>query len=380
MANLPLWKITRELKRAAGHIVNLPADVTNFLFSRAYYDNVLAKKVVRTAGQLTFGQKIAIFLVYPSYGIQWSHYHALQYLIDKGYSPLVVSNLPIADADKVKLLSKCAMLIERPNFGYDFGGYRDGVLTLKDQLPNLTNLVLLNDSVWFPLPGSSDWIEEAESSDADFVGAATYLGVQGLTPERFREFKWRQDPSNKNFHICSYALMMSNATLRHPKFFSFWENFKLTNSKSKTVRRGEIGLSRWAISNGLCWKVTSDLSNLGGEFESRSQRELVDKLERLIILDNRRLSTLKDYGLKSDLSREDLVALLTFCVARQGASYALADYLIREKAFPFLKKSPVWMNKQTSDITLQIAQNLSGDEGKAILAEVEHLRRVKAKF
>lgn len=79
-------------------------------------------------------------------------------------------------------------------------------------------------------------------------------------------------------------------------------------------------------------------------------------------------------------SRQDLICLVLTCVACQGSSYALADFAINERGFPFLKKSPVWLSKEASDITLRLAGCLPGSQGAEILAEAQRLRCVKARF
>jgi hypothetical protein len=67
--------------------------------------------------------------------------------------------------------------------------------------------------------------------------------------------------------------------------------------------------------------------------------------------------------------------MILTAVARQGVSYALADYTTKERGFPFLKKSPVWLNPETSAITLQIARDLAGPFADQIVAEIDSLNR-----
>ena len=91
-------------------------------------------------------QKVAIYLIFPTSGVQESHLSAIEYIASSGYSPLVVSNLFLGDSDRQEVRSRCWQLIERPNYGFDFGGYRDGVLQLASSLHELTRLVIVNDS------------------------------------------------------------------------------------------------------------------------------------------------------------------------------------------------------------------------------------------
>ncbi len=46
--------------------------------------------------------------------------------------------------------------------------------------------MLLNDSCWFPLPGSKDWLTLAETSGLDYFGAASNYGIDAPEIDRFR--------------------------------------------------------------------------------------------------------------------------------------------------------------------------------------------------
>lgn len=97
--------------------------------------------------------------------------------MEKGYAPFVVSNLPLPEVERGRLLPSVWRYIERSNFGYDFGGFRDAVLELASDLPRMERLFFLNDSTWSPLPGGQDWLDAVESLGVDFAGAATNYGT-----------------------------------------------------------------------------------------------------------------------------------------------------------------------------------------------------------
>ena len=58
-------------------------------------------------------------------------------------------------------------------------------------------------------------------------------------------------------------------------------------------------------------------------------------------------------------------------------SYALADYLIARHRYPFLKKSPIWIDKESSSLCLEIIQEM-GPEADYILAEARTLLRERS--
>ena len=375
---LPLWKFKREALRFVRQIARAPSVLGNYFFGTLYYDLVHAGKVRRMPGQLALTDKVAIYLIYPQYGLQPSHLRALDYLKAKGYAPVVVSNLELAGSDREQVLKASYLYIERPNFGYDFGGYRDGILSLRAALPGLRHLCILNDSTWFNLPGASDWLQEAEGAGVDLGAAALNHGVSRVEITDFRTVVWRYQTTHKNFHFCSFALLFSGKVLTDPGFLRFWQRFALTNDKGRTVRRGEIGLSKWILGQNFTHTVTCDLTHLDQELADLDNVRLREVAASLIIPENPRFQAIKHQLLAGTPSRKDMISLILTGVARQGSSYALADFTITEKRFPFLKKSPVWLNRETSDITLKLAAALPAPEGAEILAEAIALRQRRA--
>lgn len=331
-------------------------------------------------GGLAGCRRVAIYLVFPSDGLQPSHFSALRYIASSGYAPLVVSNLPLSEGDRAVMLPHCWRLIERPNYGYDFGGYRDGVLFLEDQLAELDKLALLNDSAWFPLPGGEDWLKQAEALDVDFAGAASNYGIGRVQAIDYETIEWRYVPSHKNFHHCSFALLIGRSILGDAGFKRYWRGFRLSRDKKRTVRRGEIGLTQWVIKRGYSHADTLDITSLDDELRALSDDRITEVLDRLIIPEDARLRGLK-HGVREAAQnrlpgwRERTEKIILTSVARQGVSYVLTEFTTKERRFPFLKKSPVWLSSETSDITLAIAEDLSGPLGAEITSEIGWLRK-----
>lgn len=374
----PLWKITRELKRPLAQLKLLPSRIGTYVFGNRYYDWFLAKDSRITEGRAAHSPRIAVYLIFPSQGVLASHIEALKYLISRGYAPLVVSNLPLPDADRERVLDLCWLCLERPNFGYDFGGYRDGILLARDKAAQIDRLVLLNDSSWFPLPGAQDWIAEAEKTGLDFAGAVSNYGHPRVAPEEFRSIRWGYTTSHRNFHYCSFALMMSGRLMADPKFIGFWQRFPLTSDKKVTVRRGEIGLSQWITSSGYSHGTTYDPSGLDRRLAELSHEDTKAAVRGAVFLDRPRLDELRERLLADDASAEDLTAFLLTAVAIQGASYVQPDLMRRLYGVAFLKKSPCWLDEKGSETTIRFARSLDGEFGAVIATEAETLRREKA--
>lgn len=374
MRQIPLWKVKREFQRAVRQLLTLPAFVVSFFLSTPFYDFWLSRKCKTHTGELSAQTKVAIYLVFPKNGLLESHFLAIEYMIASGYAPLIVSNLPLSDADRIRLLKRSWRIIERPNYGYDFGGYRDAVLSLGDGLKGLDRLVFLNDSVWFPLPGGSDWLAEAENLGVDFAAAASHFAVKPPKPGKFTDVRWDYSDRYRNFHYASFALSLSQKIIRSESFLRYWRKLRLANQKRSVVRRGEIGLTRWAISGGYSHAMTHDLSHLDRDLDRLSDARLLQIARSLVFLPNKAFTKLWTAVLAEPVySRERVKAMILTLTARQGASYALTDYLIKDCGFPFLKKSPLRLNHEIPTAMVEIAENLTGPGAEIIRAEVKDI-------
>ena len=352
---MELWKLQRELLRFGKQIREIPEDLINYFFATRRYDRTRLDQIRMFDGKLPKSDRIAIFLIFPETGLLQSHLHTLEYFRLKGYATLVVSNLPLSEVDRKRLAENCWQIMERPNFGYDFGGYRDGVLHLSEYLKSLERLVLINDSVWFPLPKSRDWLDDVEALGVDFAGAASNYGTPRPAIEKFRSTKWSYSTNHKNFHVCSFALWLKPTVLRHFGFQKFWQNLRLTDEKKRTVRRGEIGFTQWALRNSFNVGTTLDVTKIDDELAKLSEPSLRKYASDLIIPEHPKLSELwQDLTEDPVTPRDNLEKLILLAVSLQGSSYSLAAYSIQEKGFPFLKKSPLRLSKQGKNNTLKI--------------------------
>ncbi|WP_127904254.1 rhamnan synthesis F family protein [Solirhodobacter olei] len=317
-------------------------------------------------------------MIFPRGGVAGSHVAALDAFIAGGYAPLVVSNLPLSAEDQSTLLERSALLILRPNFGYDFGGYRDAILALgRARVAELERLVLANDSSWFPLPGASDWLDAAEDLGVDFAAATWHGAVRPRDPETFESIEWKIDKNRRNFHYGSYALSIGGSILSNPGFWQFWKRFRLTNDKNRTVRRGEIGLTRWVMKHGFSHGATAELESLADDLSRLDDAALDRVFRRTLVIadpDTRRrwqVSLCPDGATPvTRLQKEKAILALT---AREGAVYALADHLVRDRGFAFLKKSPLAHDSRTARILLDTVSTLDGRFAKTISSEAKAL-------
>ena len=181
-------------------------------------------------GDTPWTERVAVLLIYQPNSLSESVLNTCKHLLQQEYSIVLVSNGHLSQRAIKRLLPLVSQLIVRPNFGYDFGGYQEGVLWLRGQNKKVKQLLLLNDSVWFPVFSNSKLLEQMEATKADVVGA--------LSAERGRS----QRHQRKLFYA-SFMLLFSEKVWLSAKFENFWTHYRQTSSKARTIRQGERQLS-----------------------------------------------------------------------------------------------------------------------------------------
>ena len=349
-------KLLHELIRRIKKLIFAPIRILESLFATPYYDYVLSRKRLIIHGNQPFKNKMAIYVVYPVSGVKQSHIASLNYMVESGYSPLIVSNSSLSLKDRERLRGHCWKLIERPNFGYDFGGYREGVLHLNHQIQSIDRLALFNDSCWFPVPSNANWLHTAEQMNKDFVGSvSSYLNLECVSEEQESSNFIQRSLHRKKFHYCSFALLFSNSILSDPRFLQFWSTLKLSNDKLRTVKRGEIGLSRWVIENSCTHGATLNNSNFAAGIRTMSDSELESILSSLVIIElsykykswSIEIETLIKKGDEIEDWRKRAIGLLQSIALQFPAPYIFTEHLIKHHSFGFLKKSLFYMSKDS---------------------------------
>ncbi|WP_102107250.1 rhamnan synthesis F family protein [Oceaniglobus roseus] len=235
----PLWKIRRELDRLGRQILGATEIVTGPV-QRARYERRRAAETRVTPGAQPRTGRVAILVVYQPKGLPPSLMLTCRHLSEQGYATLAVCNTPLSGVDRARLTAATWRVIERPNFGYDFGGYHEGLRHLAAESIAPSRLLLMNDSTWFPVHGSSDIIERMEASPAQVLGAQVF--------GRFGQPNGRRGGPPM---LGSYFLMFKDRALAHPAFTGFWKDYRLSSNKEIVLRRGERALSDTMMASGL---------------------------------------------------------------------------------------------------------------------------------
>lgn len=382
---IPNWKLKRELTRIkqqfhAYYLLLIEP------WKRYYYVKHIHNKQLITDGvkqsTLTdnygFGKKIALFLIYQPTGLNESTYKTCQHLINKGYSILAVCNHSLNPIDKNLLIQYTAKIIERPNFGYDFGGYKDGILYLKSLNIVISNLIILNDSIWYPITPEDNLIERMEYSSASFLGA---LYMQS------NKFKW-VFKSNKSF-FGSFFLMIKQDIYESDIFLQFWLKYPSTNSKYLTIKRGEQKLSATLLKYCPKYEWFYDKNMLHQYIDHANHTELLKLLKYSITLDKQAITTKDtllekyientahidttnpDYLLKEKNWCKDTRVLLKHISNQQNILSTLPILPITQLGVSYLKKSLDSHNRLALSLIVQEHLNLKLNLDPIILNEIK---------
>jgi hypothetical protein len=372
MRKLPFWKIKRELKRVLSQAKGMPGSLADDYLSGEKYE-FDPDAILKTEGQVSASTEACIFLIYPDQGILPSHLQVLGQMKAEGIFPVLVSNLPLTEAQRAMLGPHCGLIFERPNAGYDFGGYRDAVLLIEDMLGQLDRLFILNDSVWM-IPSAPSWFAQARAAGQQFVGATSNYGNAKRAYDSDPDAPWTYSSSYPSFHYASYALMFDSSILRSESFMQYWRKIRLSDDKKKTVRRGEIGLTQQLMSEGFSHGATCGSEALDAELATLESDVLKEIVEKIVIPEAARLEKRRLAFIKAPHSRAEYVAFALTVVSYQAIIYSMPFYTIGFKEFQFLKKSPLWLSRGGSDNMLKIIETLPPADRDLIAPEAQALR------
>ena len=223
------------------------------------HDRLRPLLVQRQDGGQSPRPRIAAFLIFQSGQLPQSLLETCDVLAKQGYAVLVVSNGRLKPNARAALVPRVWRVLERPNLGYDFGGYREAVMHLWDEGLDPEELLVLNDSVWMIQSVFPDFLARMSSLDADVTGSVL-RSKKGM--------QW----------VESYFFQFRRSALRSPVFRQFWRDYRLIDSKYGVIRQGERGISVALAAGGL------RIASLGGNAEFLDRMRLASDDELRLAL------------------------------------------------------------------------------------------------
>jgi hypothetical protein len=251
---IPGWKVKRELLRFRQQIAWYWQKAQAGRRTR-HYDRDRPSRVMRHDGPQAAGPKVAALLIFQPDGMPASILETCDQLTGLGYSVLVVSNGTLTQSARTALIPHVWRLLERPNFGYDFGGYREAVMHLWDQKLDPDELLLLNDSVWIVASVFPAFLNRIAELNADVAGAV-------LRSKKHRT--WLE----------SYFFRLNRTALESAAFQRFWRDYRLVDSKFGVIRQGERDFTVALAASGLGVAALGDNAGFVSCMSNVSDQEL----------------------------------------------------------------------------------------------------------
>ncbi len=188
---------------------------------------------------------VAIF-VHWSYKdkVSQSDERLIKALADTFDNVLVVKNLnkSIRDNDSILQSQGNVYYFTRQNIGYDFGGYAAGVRILANQKDLISEILIINNSVYLTAPNLSETISKVRGMDANVTSMTNSNEIKD--------------------HLQSYFIHFDKACIANKYFWEYWENVETYDDKSLTIQNLELGLGSSMNKIGLSTDSVFDYSQV----------------------------------------------------------------------------------------------------------------------
>lgn len=358
MSIIPKWKIVREAQRIREQFKALLMKPIYWHQQRSFDRDRDARLEVH-AGDLTIGKNLVVLLVYQPNGLAASLFHTLRHLKSEGFSTLVVLNSPVSDSEFEQLKAHCALVMKRPNFGYDFGGYRDAILHLTAQPYELNSITCINDSIWFPVFKDCDHLASMLDTTGELVGYSFA----------------KSHPKRQNAHVQSYFFMFKGAAfLKSPEFQDYWSQMKVSNSRYMTIRSSEMKMTRYFESRNfkIGWLFSAD--DMKAHYESCANEEVTAAVSYLNAIGHHSAALFKDIPAGDVAShRQALIAGLDSGKLSRNVIGSEPGMLFQGIGFAAMKKSKSYNYQMQRKITVD--RDISAQFEPAVKSEVAAMAR-----
>jgi hypothetical protein len=217
--------------------------------------------VIQTVGDCN-DKMVALIATQAAGGVPKSIEVVVDLLAWRGCAVLLVCNGRLGEAALARLRPKLWRVIERPNYGRDFGAYKAGVMHLMRENIVPERLVVLNDSVFYDSKRAGAMFDRLIASPAPFVAAT--------------------ENHEPNFHVGSFLFAVTAAVQRSAAWRNYWRTYHASSSRLHAIRYGELGLSRALIKKGGFFpEVLYSTNDLASWMRGWTIEDLSRRLNRL---------------------------------------------------------------------------------------------------
>lgn len=223
-------------------------------------------------GELPDVARVALWVHWePDGQVSGADLALLQHVRELGFAVVAVGNRDDGGSERfaASLARSADVVVQRPNVGYDFAAFRDGLLWLRSRLGSDSTLLMLNNSCYGPFGSLEPLLGRADPGRAD-VWTAT--SSQELQP-----------------HLQSFLTLVHPAALAHEGFWRHWQQMDPPVDKMDVVRTCEIplagalralGLRAEAVVpyEALAARALADLGRLGTDARHPSYTRVASRL------------------------------------------------------------------------------------------------------
>lgn len=199
-------------------------------------------------------RRMAVFVLYDFENMVDDYvWYLLKTLPEITEEILVVSNSKLRDSDREKLLSYGIHIIERRNYGYDGGAYKDAFLNYlkQEELTQWDEIILLNDTFYGPFFPWKNVFDTMEGQKLDFWG---------LT--KLEKGIWNKEEKIP-CHIQAYFLVIRKNLFETSDFIKFWETLDYPETLDDAVKNYEIRFTTFFSDRGFKYAVFTDFQENG---------------------------------------------------------------------------------------------------------------------
>lgn len=171
----------------------------------------------------------------------------LKSLTDISDNIVFITNSKLSESELAKAKKYAVKTLCRDNSGYDFGMWRDAILSYKAaELEQYDNLILVNNSCYGPYHSLSHVFDEMTQRKDDFWGLSLfpYLADGSFINE-----------PHINEHLQSFFMTFTKKAFTHRSFVEFWRNLKVYNELNAVIKNCENVLTKVLSDAGLTYSA-----------------------------------------------------------------------------------------------------------------------------
>ena len=218
---------------------------------RGYYTKKIVLEQSRPKATLPDKRRLVLFAHYGAEDVvSDADLFYLQALNGLASDIVFISNSRIAPSQEVALREICRAVIQRPNLGFDFGAWRDGIREVGwPEVCGYEEVIFTNNSCYGPVFPFAEMFDSMSRKRYDFWGLTGFPAITGSSRPEAARMPKRSIPE----HLQSYFLVFSKKVVQSRTFQDFWASVQDKADILEVVAKYEATLTAKLSANGFRW-------------------------------------------------------------------------------------------------------------------------------